>query len=72
MRLIFIRHGDPDYTHDNLTEKGKREVELLTRRVCSWKNITQIYQSPLGRAKAILYSTARSDCPVRPGSASNA
>ena len=52
MRLIFIRHGDPDYTHDNLTEKGKREVELLTKRVCSWKNITQIYQSPLGRAKA--------------------
>ena len=52
MRLIFIRHGDPDYAHDNLTEKGKREVELLTKRVCSWKNITQIYQSPLGRAKA--------------------
>ena len=52
MRLIFIRHGDPDYTHDNLTEKGKREVELLTKRVCSWKNITQFYQSPLGRAKA--------------------
>ena len=52
MRLIFIRHGDPDYEHDNLTEKGKREVALLTERVCSWKNITQFYQSPLGRAKA--------------------
>lgn len=52
MRLIFIRHGDPDYKNDNLTEKGKREVELLTKRVCSWKNITQFYQSPLGRAKA--------------------
>jgi len=52
MRLIFIRHGDPDYKNDNLTEKGRREVELLTKRVCSWKNISQIYQSPLGRAKA--------------------
>ncbi len=52
MRLIFIRHGDPDYEHDNLTEKGRREVELLTKRVCSWKNITQFYQSPLGRAQA--------------------
>ena len=52
MRLIFIRHGDPDYEHDDLTEKGKREVELLTKRVCSWKNITAFYQSPLGRAKA--------------------
>ena len=29
MRLIFIRHGDPDYVHDTLTEKGKREAELL-------------------------------------------
>ena len=52
MRLIFIRHGDPDYEHDDLTEKGKREVELLTKRVCSWKNITAFYQSPLGRARA--------------------
>ena len=52
MRLIFIRHGDPDYEHDDLTPKGKHEVELLTKRVCSWKNIAAFYQSPLGRAKA--------------------
>lgn len=52
MRLIFIRHGDPDYTIDNLTEKGKREVALLTPRICNWKNITAFYTSPLGRAKA--------------------
>ena len=52
MRLIFVRHGDPDYEHDDLTEKGKREVELLTKRICSWKNITAFYQSPLGRAVA--------------------
>ncbi len=52
MRLIFIRHGDPDYANDNLTEKGKKEVELLTKRVSAWKDITQIYVSPMGRAKA--------------------
>lgn len=52
MRLIFIRHGDPDYANDNLTEKGKREVALLTERVCKWKNITAFYSSPLGRARA--------------------
>lgn len=52
MRLIFIRHGDPDYANDNLTEKGKREVECLTKRTCKWENITQIYCSTLGRAKA--------------------
>lgn len=52
MRLIFIRHGDPDYANDNLTEKGKREVALLTERICKWKNITAFYTSPMGRAKA--------------------
>lgn len=52
MRLIFIRHGDPDYSIDNLTEKGKREVELLSERVCKWQNITEFYCSPLGRARA--------------------
>ena len=52
MRLIFIRHGDPDYKKDNLTEKGKREAALLAERVCKWQNITEFYTSPLGRAKA--------------------
>lgn len=58
MRLIFIRHGDPDYSIDNLTEKGKREVALLTERICKWfpteeslQNV-EFYTSPLGRAKA--------------------
>ena len=27
MRLVIIRHGDPDYRNDSLTEKGKREGE---------------------------------------------
>lgn len=50
MRLIFIRHGDPDYDIDSLTEKGKREAALLANRVSKW-NIDNIYCSPLGRAK---------------------
>ena len=28
MRLIFIRHAEPDYEHDSLTEKGWREAKL--------------------------------------------
>ena len=51
MRLIFIRHGDPDYAHDSLTEKGWREAHLLAKRVRDWK-VEQFYVSPLGRAKA--------------------
>lgn len=51
MRLLFIRHGDPDYEHDTLTEKGHREAELLSRTV---KDLClgTVYQSPLGRAQA--------------------
>ena len=51
MRLIFIRHGDPDYAHDSLTDKGKREVELLTKRVSAWKNVSKIYVSSMGDSK---------------------
>lgn len=51
MRLIFVRHGDPDYEIDSLTPKGWREAELLSERVKGWKNITQFYCSPLGRAQ---------------------
>ncbi len=50
MKLIFIRHGDPDYKNNTVTAKGKREVELLTERVCRW-NVTDFYVSPYGRAK---------------------
>ena len=51
MRMIFIRHGDPDYEHDDLTEKGKREAEALSERVKSWQ-VKDFYCSPMGRAKA--------------------
>lgn len=50
MKLIIIRHGDPDYQNDSLTEKGKREAELLADRVSRMK-IDRIYVSPLGRAR---------------------
>ena len=49
MKLIFIRHAEPDYTVDSLTEKGWREAEILAGRVAKW-DIKQIYCSPLGRA----------------------
>ena len=33
MKLIIIRHGDPDYEHDSLTQKGVREAQLLSDRI---------------------------------------
>lgn len=50
MRLIIIRHGDPDYSIDSLTERGWREAELLTDRIAKLK-VKNFYVSPLGRAK---------------------
>ena len=56
MRILIIRHGDPDYAIDGLTEKGKREVALLTERLAG-ENLTAIYCSPLGRARATIAPT---------------
>lgn len=50
MRLLFIRHGDPDYEHDTLTEKGKVEARLLADIIDTF-GIDDVYQSPLGRAR---------------------
>ena len=51
MKLLIIRHGDPDYSIDSLTEKGRREAELLKNRLVK-QDIKDFYCSPLGRAKA--------------------
>ena len=50
MRIILIRHGDPDYEADSLTPKGWREAELLAQRLAKYE-IKEFYCSPLGRAK---------------------
>ena len=50
MRLLFIRHGDPDYEPDALTEKGRREAEALAAIIRDLKP-GHIYSSPLGRAR---------------------
>ncbi len=50
MRLLIIRHGDPDYEHNTLTQKGWREAEFLSRKL-EKEEITAAYCSPLGRAQ---------------------
>lgn len=50
MRIILVRHGDPDYSIDSLTEKGWREAELLSQRIETW-DVKDFYCSSLGRAK---------------------
>ncbi len=57
MKILIIRHGDPDYVLDSLTEKGKREAALLADRMKGEK-IDVIYTSPLGRARLTARYTA--------------
>lgn len=50
MRILIIRHGDPNYEIDSLTEQGWKEAELLSERI-SKLTVKDFYVSPLGRAK---------------------
>lgn len=51
MRIIIVRHGDPDYAIDSLTEDGWKEAALLAQRLKKL-SIKAYYSSPMGRAKA--------------------
>lgn len=50
MKLLIIRHGDPDYTIDSLTEKGWNEAKYLAEKLIK-VNADYYYVSPLGRAR---------------------
>lgn len=50
MLLYIIRHGDPIYVTDSLTEKGKLQAEAVGKRMLD-AGINEIYASPMGRAK---------------------
>lgn len=50
MNILIIRHGDPDYSIDSLTEKGWKEAEILSERIAPL-DVKAYYVSPLGRAR---------------------
>lgn len=50
MNIYIVRHAEPDYARDTLTEKGWREAELLSRRLARIP-AKAYYVSPLGRAR---------------------
>ncbi len=50
MKLLIIRHGNPDYAHDTLTERGWAEARALAKRLAKYE-LDAIYTSPLGRAR---------------------
>ena len=50
MELYIIRHGDPDYANDTLTEKGWEQAKLLAPRMAAL-NPVAIFCSPRKRAQ---------------------
>lgn len=58
MKILIIRHADPDYTTDTLTEKGRVEAELLADKLEKVK-IDAFYTSPFGRARETCEATLK-------------
>lgn len=50
MLLYIVRHGDPIYVTDTLTELGRRQAEAVGKRIFDAK-VDRIFSSPMGRAK---------------------
>lgn len=57
MLLYVVRHGDPIYSPDQLTPKGMRQAEALSRRF-AYSGLDKIFVSPLNRAR----QTAQPTC----------
>lgn len=51
MRIIIVRHGEPDYKADTVTEKGAKEAEIVSHYLTKL-DVKAFYCSPLGRAVA--------------------
>ena len=56
MKLIIVRHAEPDYSIDGLTEKGKLEAELLSKRLTKLLP-DAFYCSTMGRARRTIEPT---------------
>ena len=57
MLLYLIRHGEPDYTTDTLTEEGWNQARLVADRLVV-SGIDEIHASPMGRARQTAAPTA--------------
>ena len=57
MRIIFVRHGHPDYAHDCLTELGHRHAAAAAERLRG-EGIERVFSSTKGRAMETAAHTA--------------
>ena len=50
MKILIIRHAEPDYENNTITEKGWREAHMLAERLAKLP-ISEVFVSPMGRAQ---------------------
>ncbi len=58
MLLYIVRHGDPDYATDTLTERGHLQAAAVANRMRDSK-INKVYCSPMGRARQTAEPTCK-------------
>ena len=58
MLLYIIRHGDPIYSTDTLTERGTIQAEAVAKRMQA-SGIDRVFSSPMGRARLTAAPTCR-------------
>ena len=58
MLLYVVRHGEPDYSTDTLTEAGWGHAEAVSNRMVA-VGIEEIFASPMGRARQTATPTSR-------------
>lgn len=58
MRIIFVRHGEPNYEKDCLTPLGRLQAQAAAQRLKN-EGIETVYSSPFGRARETAQETAR-------------
>ena len=50
MKIVYVRHGHPDYKTDTLTALGRLQAAAAAERLAAY-GIEKIYSSPMGRAR---------------------
>ena len=64
MRIILVRHGEPNYELDCLTETGKAQAVSAANRLAG-EGISEIFASPQGRARqTAMYTAEKLGLPV--------
>lgn len=65
MRIAIVRHGEPDYARDCLTELGRLQAKKAAERLRD-EGIGEIWSSPLGRARETAAAAAEAlGLPIR-------